>query len=209
MLLDDAGYAFPVEGLGPGRRIALWVRGCARRCPGCIAPELWHAGTPRDITQVADELLPFLVQADGLTISGGEPFEQAESLAALLDLLRAESDIEALIYTGYRREELEARNDACADLLARTDLLIDSPFHEAEANTLQWRGSDNQRVHLLTERAQRHLPAINAPMPEARPLQVQMLTPLRFRIIGIPRRGDLAAYRQALAARGLEVAPDE
>ena len=45
-------------------------------------------------------------------------------------------------------------------------------------------------------------------MPEQRPLQVQMLSATRFRIIGIPRRGDIAAYRAAMAARGLEVTPE-
>jgi len=207
-VLDFAGYAFPVEGLGPGRRLAIWLRGCGRRCPGCLSPELWEPGEASPVEGIADTLAPLLPRADGLTVSGGEPFDQAEALTALITSLRRESDVEVLVYTGYLLEELRARGGAATVLLESIDILIDGPFEESASNTLQWRGSDNQRVHLLTPRAQRHAEAARAPMPEPRPLQVQMTGLSRYRIIGIPRRGDIDAYRTAMAARGLEVGPD-
>ena len=206
--LDYAGHAFPVEGLGPGRRVTLWLRGCDRHCPGCISPELWAPGEATPIEEVAATLTPFLPQADGLTVSGGEPFYQAEALIALIRLLRQQVDIEVMIYTGFLLEELRARGGAAVELLELIDILIDGPFVEDAPNTLRWRGSDNQRAHLLTPRAQRHANEAVAPMPEPRPLQVQMTGLTRYRIIGIPRRGDLAAYRAAMAARGLKVGPD-
>ena len=207
MLLDYAGCAYPVVGLGPGNRLAIWVRGCQRRCVGCIAPELWASGSPTPVTQVADDLAPYLSQADGLTISGGEPFDQAPALVALLDVLRATVDIEVLVYTGYPYDELITQ-DARSALLQRIDLLIDGPFRVDLPNTLQWRGSDNQQVRLLTPRAQRYAEMCALPMPEQRPLQLQMLDATHYRLIGIPRRGDLSAYREAMAAKGLPVAPD-
>ena len=209
MMLDYSGCAFPVEGLGPGKRLAMWVRGCPRRCAGCIATELREPGVPQPLETVVADLLPWLPAAEGLTISGGEPFEQAEALAALIAELRARRDIEVLVYTGCRLEELRQRGGGCAALLACIDLLIDGPFVQSLANTLQWRGSDNQRVHLLSARAARYAGHVDAPMPEQRPLQVQMLGAARFRIIGIPRRGDLDAYRAAMSARGLEVTPEK
>jgi anaerobic ribonucleoside-triphosphate reductase activating protein len=199
-LLDYAGYACPVEGLGPGKRLILWVRGCGRRCPGCIAPEMWEPGEALPIEPLARELLPQLAGVTGLTISGGEPFDQAEALCALLDRLRAEQDVEVMSYTGYLIEELRAGGGAAAALLDRLDLLVDGPFIETEPNTLQWRGSDNQRLHLLSPRAQHYIGQESQPMAEPRPLQVQMVTPVSYRVIGIPRRGDLAAYRTAMAA---------
>lgn len=206
--LEYAGCAYPVEGIGPGKRLAMWVYGCRRGCAGCIAPELQPRGVPRPLDAVLEELLPWARLADGLTISGGEPFEQASALAALIRALRAHRDLEVLVYSGYLLEELRAQGGAAAELLALIDLLIDGPFVQEAANTLQWRGSDNQRVHLLSARAQRYADNSDQPMPEQRPLQVQMLGATRVRIIGIPRRGDLAAYRAAMAARGLEVRPD-
>jgi anaerobic ribonucleoside-triphosphate reductase activating protein len=203
--LDYAGYAFPVEGLGPGKRLAIWVRGCDRHCAGCIAPELARPGSPTPLTRVISDLQPLLSQADGLSISGGEPFAQAATLTTLLDQLRHIHDIEVLIYTGYRLEELREKDDASRALLQRIDLLIDGPFLDTAPNTLQWRGSDNQRVHLLSTRAGRYAGHTDLPMAEVRPLQVQMLDATNYRIIGIPRRGDLATYRVAMAARGLQV----
>jgi len=208
MELDYAGCAYPVEGLGPGKRLALWVRGCPRRCEGCIAPELQEPGVPQPVESVIAELLPWLPGAEGLTISGGEPFEQAAALTELIAGVRAQRDIEVLVFTGYLLEELTALDAAKRDLLAQIDLLIDGPFVQSAPNTLQWRGSDNQRVHLLSARAQRYAACADQPMPAQRPLQVQMLGATRFRIIGIPRRGDVDAYRTAMAARGLEVKPD-
>ena len=32
--------AHPVTSLGPGRRVVLWVTGCAKHCEGCMSPEM-------------------------------------------------------------------------------------------------------------------------------------------------------------------------
>lgn len=228
-MLDYAGYAAGVEGLGPGKRVVLWVRGCAIGCPGCMTPELWEAGKARPLSGLIEELTPLLAGADGLTISGGEPFDQPGALAILVDALRASPALhalETLVYTGYAWERLRAYADGSAPaplpmtrlhlpapedvaaLLARIDLLIDSPFVQTAANTLQWRGSDNQRVHLLSSQAKRYEPLKDDPMPAQRILQVQMLGTARYRLIGIPHRGDLQVFRAAMAARGFTVKPE-
>jgi anaerobic ribonucleoside-triphosphate reductase activating protein len=209
--LDLAGHAFPVEGLGPGRRVAIWVRGCGIGCPGCMTPELWDKGdtqTHLPVSHIAEVIGPLLDGADGLTISGGEPMDQPRSLAALLRVLRRERDVEVLVYSGYSLEDLQKRGGDTQELLEAVDLLIDRPFAHTAPNSLQWRGSDNQRVHLLSQRAQKYVGVKDAPMPEQRQLQLQILGAARYRIIGIPKRGDLRAYRAAMQARGLSVRPD-
>ena len=203
--LDYAGHAYPVQGLGPGQRLVIWVRGCRRQCTDCMTPELWLPGTPAPVAAIAAELQPLLGAADGLTISGGEPFEQASALCELLDLLRHERSLEILAYSGYLIEELAQGDPSSRALLSRLDLLIDGPFIEAMPNTLQWRGSDNQRVHLLSARAQRYAGELQTPMTEPRPLQVQMLPAGRCRLIGIPRRGDLAALARQGILRSSDV----
>lgn len=203
--LDIAGYAVPVEGLGPGRRLAFWVRGCRLRCAGCMSPELWQSGESTRIEEIVATFVPMLSAVDGLTISGGEPFLQAAALSVLIDRLRRERDIEVLAYSGYTLEELRAMGEAEQGLLARLDLLIDGPFRVKADNTRQWRGSDNQRVWLLTPRAQAYRADADAPMPEQRPVQLQMLAPDRYRVIGIPRRGDMVRLRALLAERGVVV----
>ena len=75
-MLDYSGWAAGVHGLGPGRRVVLWVRGCSIGCPGCMTPELWAKVQPRPIEPLAEMLSGALQGHEGLTISGGEPFEQ-------------------------------------------------------------------------------------------------------------------------------------
>ena len=75
--------------------------------------------------------------------------DQAAELAALLEDLHVVSD-DILIYSGYRLEELRAReNPATDDILRRAAVLIDGPYIEALNDGTVLRGSSNQRVHIL------------------------------------------------------------
>lgn len=134
---------------GPGLRTAVWVQGCSIRCPGCCNPELF---TTRGGTSMAVE---HVVQAaegtQGITVVGGEPFEQAAGLAALAS---ARGDLSLVVFSGYRREHLEAR--ACPDtqaVLAQLDVLVDGPYDRQRPDPhRRFVGSTNQRIHFLTDR---------------------------------------------------------
>ena len=139
--------------LGPGRRYCLWVQGCERQCPGCVSV---HSRDPEGGYSMTLHALAMEIKMsnpEGLTISGGEPFLQAEALAELLQLLKngMHCDPGVIVYTGYTLEELQQRPDAQA-LLAHTDLLIDGPYVQALDDGLSLRGSSNQRVIPLTQR---------------------------------------------------------
>ena len=57
------------------------------------------------------------------------------------------TEMEILIYTGYRLEELP-ENAAMQNLLSQIDVLIDGPFIEELKDTkLHWRGSSNQKIY--------------------------------------------------------------
>lgn len=138
---------------GPGVRFALWVQGCDLGCPGCFNPDT-HAGPGRERARV-DDLVARIAGAtglDGVTISGGEPFQQPDGLLALLRGLRVASPaLTRLAFSGYRRAELEAQPLGPA-ILAELDVLVDgryvAPLHHGRG--LQ--GSRNQQIHLLTDR---------------------------------------------------------
>lgn len=200
--IDVAGWAYPVEGLGPGLRVCLWVRGCTRRCPGCISPELWVPGAPTSIAAVAEELAAPLARGAALTISGGEPFDQAREVRQLVLAVRAlAGDVEVLIYTGYSLESLvdeRLTGKAARRLIESVDLVIDNPYVATAGNELRWRGSDNQRVHLLTARAQHHSSESERPWTGPRQLRVQHLGGGEYRIAGIPRCGEVEQLRAAL-----------
>lgn len=207
-VLYYAGCAYPVQGLGPGKRVGLWVRGCQRACPGCMAPELWEQSGPVALDVVAGELAPWLAAAQGLTISGGEPLDQAAALYKLVRMLRrARPQLEVLAYTGYLLEELARAGGEQMELVGELDMLIDGPYRQELPNSLLWRGSDNQRLHLLSARAKRHAWAQTAQWTEPRPMALRMLDSAHVLLLGIPRRGDLELLRRHLRERGNEVIP--
>lgn len=136
---------------GPGLRFGVFVQGCSHGCPGCHNPESQPAegGTVWDVADLADEIERNKL-AHGVTISGGEPFEQAHACADLAELLRQRGH-EIWVYSGYLYEELMARTGEEGDdtrrLLAAADVLVDGPFVEAlKSYDLHWCGSSNQRV---------------------------------------------------------------
>ena len=84
---------------GPGMRFTLWVQGCSRRCKGCFNPQTWPlsgAGSYMSIKEIAD-LIP-KKGIEGITVSGGEPFDQADELEALLKEAHRR-DLNTLVYT--------------------------------------------------------------------------------------------------------------
>ena len=137
---------------GPGTRSALWVQGCTLRCPGCFNPHLWGV---RDGRMTAPERIAADIPLDveGLTLLGGEPFEQPGALAELARLVRARGQT-VMTFTGYELDELRcAASPAVADLLNHTDLLVDGRFEVDRLDTARpWVGSTNQRFHALTDR---------------------------------------------------------
>src|ERR1700742_2412983 len=87
------------EAEGPGRRFALWVQGCAIRCPGCCNPEMFD---PRRGTEmsVAEVLAQIPAGVEGVTFLGGEPFEQAEALAELAREVKARG-LTVMVFSGH------------------------------------------------------------------------------------------------------------
>lgn len=134
---------------GPGERFVLWLQGCSLRCAGCWNPDTWsHAS--RRLLRGSEVLAEVPEDVEGVTFTGGEPFEQDEALVPLLDGVRARG-LSVMIFTGHEFEEIS--REASRAVLARCDVLVTGRY-EAERRSLDlpWRGSRNQRVHFLTGR---------------------------------------------------------
>lgn len=140
-----------VSVLGPGIRYVIWVQGCRKRCKGCTAPDSRPegAGEKIDVNYLVWDIL--LSDREGITISGGEPFLQAEQLAEMLRGVKKHKDIGVIVYTGYRYEELHDIPYA-DELLKLTDLLIDGEYIQELDDGKSLRGSSNQRIIPLTDR---------------------------------------------------------
>ena len=83
---------------------------------------------------------------DGLTLSGGEPFEKPDACAELARQAHA-LGLNVWCYTGYKYEQLLAGDASRQALLSELDVLVDGPFLLAERSLdLLYRGSRNQRL---------------------------------------------------------------
>lgn len=154
-----------VSTLGPGLRAVVWVRGCPLHCAGCIAPEDFDfdGGTVLPVARLAEQFNALPPGVGGVTFSGGEPMMQASALAALLDLMRRSRDWSAMSYTGYTLEHLRRHGDPGQQaLLDRLDILVDGPYLQNRHAALAWRGSSNQRLHMLSGRHQAPDPDVPA-----------------------------------------------
>jgi anaerobic ribonucleoside-triphosphate reductase activating protein len=139
--------------LGPGTRYVVWVQGCPLSCPDCVSPQWipFAGGSPIDVDELAEAVVTRAV--DGLTLSGGEPFAHAEPLLRLVRAVRRRRDLSMMSYSGFPIEHLRARGStAQRALLHELDILVDGPYVRGRHAALRWRGSANQRVHVLTPR---------------------------------------------------------
>lgn len=134
---------------GPGRRSVVQVAGCSIRCPGCYVPETHnrHNGKQVSISSVLEEIVSKRHESDGVTILGGEPFDQSDSLAELVLRLK-KLGFHIVVYTGNTIDKLTAKDDpSITNTLSQIDMLIDGPFESSlVAETGEYRGSSNQRL---------------------------------------------------------------
>jgi len=133
---------------GPGLRFTVFVQGCIHHCPGCHNPEThaFDGGYEISVDELAEQMFsdPLTV---GLTLSGGDPMEQAADCARLAALAR-ERGLSVWTYTGYTYEALVTQGDPDRlALLDQTDVLVDGPFIQSQKSyELLYRGSRNQRL---------------------------------------------------------------
>lgn len=134
---------------GPGERCVLWLQGCPLHCPGCFNPETHdpNGGTETDTAALAARII---AAGRDLSVSGGEPFFQAEALRDLLERLPRERSV--LVFSGYPIAELRA-DPARAACLPFIDVLICGPYRaELPPDYSRFCSSANQELILLTKK---------------------------------------------------------
>ena len=132
---------------GPGLRLTVFAQGCPHHCPGCHNPQShsFEGGEVRD-TETILEMVEENILLDGLTLSGGEPFAQAEACAELAKGAH-KVGLNVWCYSGYTFETLLNGAPAWRTLLENIDILVDGPFILAQRTLdARFRGSSNQRI---------------------------------------------------------------
>ena len=129
------------EANGPGKRGVVWVQGCSRHCEGCfnLETQSHSGGKEMDIQTILAEF--DLDKIEGLTVSGGEPFEQPEELKELLKAAK-QKNLNTLVYTGYKYNKILCNH---RDILLLCNYLIDGEYDKNIPSKCRWAGSGNQR----------------------------------------------------------------
>ena len=140
---------------GPGFRTAIFVQGCPYPCAGGHIPDSqpFEGGTVWTLDDVEKKFTnnPLL---SGITLSGGEPAQQAAPCAELARRAH-QKGLNVWTYTGSTLEKLAERakdDPALRQLLDETDVLVDGPFILAQRSLeLDFCGSKNQRLIDMNE----------------------------------------------------------
>jgi anaerobic ribonucleoside-triphosphate reductase activating protein len=201
---------YPVTGLGPGRRIGIWFQGCSLACPGCASRHTWdpNGGGTAPVEAVLTICQGYAPRGvDGITISGGEPFQQPEALGALLDGLwqwreSAGLDFDILCYSGFRWATLQRRHGA---RLARLDGVIPEPYRTERPRGGPWRGSNNQPLIPLSARGESRYAAFCDATPNTMRIFQFQVGPHDISFVGIPNRDDMERFEAEAARRGLHL----
>lgn len=201
---------FPVNGLGPGRRIGLWFQGCSIRCKGCASLDTW--GTRPETTVDADQVVAWCRAhldegANGVTFSGGEPFDQPQGLLYILEQLKGYADQEkvnpfdVLCFTGLRFSDVDIIHPKILSLL---DAIVSEPFLQASPTNKYLCGSENQVLRVLNEKWRVKYHADGSENTLKKKMDISVL-PESVYLSGIPREGDLGKLWDAMKARGVSL----
>lgn len=135
---------------GEGWRSVLFVGGCPHRCKGCQNPQTWdynYGEKCKNIREYTDNIIKNKNFIDGITLSGGEPFQERNipHLLELVDEVKSHN-LNVWAYSGYRFEELKSHNEF-SKLLHKIDVLVDGKFEMEQLDPgIKFRGSKNQRI---------------------------------------------------------------
>lgn len=193
---------YPVYNLGTGKRIAIWVQGCTLACKGCISETLQSntGGTDTDIEYLVNEILKISKEFDGITITGGEPFQQYPQLIAFSAYIKKLTDLEISIFSGYTLTELlKLYPDKL--FMKFTDLLTDGRYKKDEHDDTYLRGSVNQELYKFeNERA-----LVQEPIISSNQISLNIDHDKQVYLTGMPKKNELVKLSEHMKSSGIEL----
>ena len=139
---------------GEGMRMVIFTSGCKHNCEGCHNKPMqsFSYGDEWDVDELFNYIKNNCDLIDGITYSGGDPFEQSTSLIYLSKLIKEELNLSIWCYTGYTLEEINNSLDNKKELLKYIDVLVDGKImQDKKENALKYTGSSNQRIIYLKD----------------------------------------------------------
>ncbi len=196
--INYSHYITNTEFLGPYKRSVLWVQGCCFCCEGCIAPEMQKSGGFFADTETLANVLSKDNSVEGVTISGGEPFIQADALAEMIQLIKEKRDFGVVVYSGFTLDELKQKslNDSGTEnLLSLIDIIIDGRYIKELDDNIAYRGSSNQNIIRLSNRYNDVFYSYYGNFPRKSEVR---LSKDKLVLIGVPSKSTLKTVRNII-----------
>src|SRR5438445_3414164 len=155
---------------GPGLRAVVFFQGCTLGCEKCFNPTT-HVFQGAEVAP--EKVAKALVEAhrehilEGITFSGGEPMQQADSLLALMRNLRSQApELSLGMFSGYTERELDEgrysiwrrsvqaheKRSLWGAIRAHLDFAVLGRFNHFQVGTAPLRSSRNQVLRLFSNR---------------------------------------------------------
>lgn len=188
MLMQIDRMYYPVRTLGYGTRFGIWTIGCPRRCPNCSNPELRDSNSDKciEVSSILSLISQYKEKIDGVTITGGDPFMQADALKELLLGIEKLGIQDTLVYTGYTFDEIQS-DYKMSQILSLVGVLVDGPYIDALNDNKSIRGSSNQHIIVLRESLTDRYRDVDSWKRKSQTIY----TYTSLYSIGIPHKGDL------------------
>lgn len=193
---------YPIYNLGSGKRIGIWTQGCSLHCPGCVSQSLWShdGGKACEAEHIAQDILKVQQHFDGITITGGEPFEQYKALLVFCSIIKSYTDLTIFVFSGYSLEELQQRYP---DQMFMTylDYLLDGRYDRSLHENHNARGSSNQHLYQFEEGA----PVLQQELFSGQQWSFAVSDDGKVFLSGIPKKHDLADIIDQFSQVGLTI----
>lgn len=158
---------------GPGRRCVIYFQGCSLGCRGCWNPNTHRfKGDETSSSTTTAEVVERVLDAwtaeslDGITFSGGEPMQQAETLFELVQTIRGvipgasfgmftgytEDELNSGRYITRLRAELTRKRDLWAAVRTYLDFAVMGRYDASRPAADPLRTSRNQQLRLFSRR---------------------------------------------------------
>lgn len=193
---------YPVYNLGEGKRVGIWVQGCSLGCKGCLNQTLWGKDGGKEIAvlDVYNWIASLQHEYDGITISGGEPFQQYPQLIAFLHLIKIKTRLSVQCFTGYYLEELYSLFPDNL-FLKYIDTLVDGRYIDKKHNNDSKKGSLNQTIYKIIN----EIPEIDYSYRSPNKWSLHVNSFNEIFMAGIPKKNELESLCNEILKKGYTI----
>ena len=193
---------YPVYNLGKGKRIAIWVQGCSLICKNCISKTLQtkNGGKNIEIEYLVNEIIKVNQDFSGISITGGEPFQQYKELMAFCATVKKMTNLEIYVFSGYYLKELyQLFPDKL--FLKYIDFLLDGRYEKDKHDDRNVRGSTNQSLYrFINNKA-----LLQDNYFESNKVSIKIDENMQVYLSGIPKKNELNKLSEHIKESGINL----